>query len=150
MNLRTVKDRPRSEGLSRAQRMRRRADFLRCYRRGLRKHGSLAALHYHPNDQDQARLGITASRKVGGSVVRHRLKRRVREIFRRFEHREAIAALDVVVHLKPSARFSDFGALENELKRLLNHVIKVPEASSRKSRSGRRGRIEPQTPKPDA
>jgi ribonuclease P protein component len=69
--------------------------------------------------------------------VRHRLKRRVREIFRRFEKREAIAALDVVVHLKPSARNSDFSALENELERLLDHVIRHPEASSRRPRSER-------------
>lgn len=126
---------PRDEGLSRDQRMRRRVDFQRCYRQGSRKHGSLAALHYHPNNQDQTRLGITASRKVGNSVVRHRLKRRVREIFRRFEHREAMAALDVVVHLKPSARTSDFESLERELKRLLNHVVRGPERRIREPRS---------------
>lgn len=121
----------RAEGLTRDQRMRRRADFLRCYRQGLRKHGSLAALHYHPNDQQQTRLGITASRKVGNSVVRHLLKRRVREIFRRFEQRDALAATDVVVHLKPAAKTSDFKSLEGELERLFHHAIRFPEARPR-------------------
>ena len=40
------------------------------------------------------RLGITASRKVGNSVVRHRLKRRVREVFRRFEGRDSMSVFD--------------------------------------------------------
>ena len=117
--------------------MRRRADYQRCYRRGLRKHGSLAALHYHPNEQQETRLGITASRKVGNSVVRHLLKRRVREIFRRFEHRDALAAIDVVVHLKPAAKNSDFKDLESELERLLHHAIRYPEAQTSRGRSRR-------------
>ena len=39
------------------------------------------------NEHGETRLGVTASRKVGKAVVRHRTKRRVREIFRRFELR---------------------------------------------------------------
>lgn len=109
----------RSEGFSPSQRLRRSADYVRCYRRGRRKHGSLLVLHVHPNDLGEARLGITASRKVGKAVVRHRIKRRIREIFRRFERRAELADLDIVAHLKPAAGASDFGSLENELERLL-------------------------------
>jgi ribonuclease P protein component len=49
-----------------------------------------------------SRLGITASRKVGGAVVRNRFKRRVREWFRVRRHQLA-GNQDLVVLAKPSA-----------------------------------------------
>lgn len=116
--------------------MRRRADFLRCYRSGDRHHGALLRLHFHPNDERIARLGITASRKVGKAVVRHRLKRRVREIFRTWNRRAELPALDVVVHLKPEAGKSDFQALKTELERLLSRLVD-PEPRRRSSSRGR-------------
>ncbi|HEX4964896.1 MAG TPA: ribonuclease P protein component [Thermoanaerobaculia bacterium] len=100
--------------------LRRRADYLRCYRTGRRRHGSLALLYFVPNQLEGPRLGITASRKVGKAVVRHRLKRRIKEIYRRWPHRSELPALDLVVHLKPEAGGSDFAALRSELLRLLS------------------------------
>ena len=103
--------------------MRQRSDFVRCYRRGGKRHGSLAALHFHPNASRDVRIGITASRKVGNSVVRHQLKRRVREIFRRFEGRYSLRPMDVVVHLKPAASRADFVDLAVEIERLLASLL---------------------------
>lgn len=112
-----------SETLCRHQRLRRRADYLRCYRRGRKRHGSLASLHFHSNEGQDARLGVTASRKVGKAVVRHRLKRRIREIFRRFQHRGRLRPVDVVVHLKPAAAEAAFADLAAEVGRLLESLI---------------------------
>ncbi|MEM9558262.1 MAG: ribonuclease P protein component [Acidobacteriota bacterium] len=110
---------PSDEGLRRTERLRRRADYQRCYRRGRRRHGSYANLHYHPSDTNETRLGITASRKVGKAVVRQRVKRRIREIFRRWPQRRQIAAIDVVVHVKPAAASAGFDALSAEIERML-------------------------------
>jgi ribonuclease P protein component len=49
-----------------------------------------------------ARLGVTVSRRVGGSVVRSRVKRRIREWFRR-DRALLPASRDVVVIARPSA-----------------------------------------------
>ena len=76
-------------------------------------------LHFFPNDADVARLGVTVSRKVGNSVVRHRLKRRVVEVFRRSPVRAGLPAWDFVVHLKPEAAAADFAALRHEIEGLL-------------------------------
>jgi len=108
------------------ERLRRRADYLRCYRTGRRRHGSLAILYFVPNQLEGPRLGITASRKVGKAVVRHRLKRRIKEIYRRWQHRSQLPALDLVVHLKPEAGKSDFPALRTELLRLLSGLREGP------------------------
>lgn len=68
-------------------------------------------------------MGITASRKVGSAVVRVRLKRRIREIYRRWEERASLPALDLIVHLKPEAGKSDFVSLRQELTRLWGGLL---------------------------
>jgi ribonuclease P protein component len=108
------------ERLPSRERLRRRTDYLRCYRTGRRRQGSLAIIYFAPNQLGHPRIGITASRKVGKSVERHRLKRRIKEIYRRWQDRGQLPALDVVVHLKPEAGGSDFLALRAELLRLFS------------------------------
>jgi ribonuclease P protein component len=105
-----------------AEKLRRRADYLLCYRTGRRRHGAPAILYFVANQVGHPRLGITASRKVGNAVVRHKLKRRVKEIYRRWPHRGQLPALDLVVHLKPEAGGADFRSLRTELLRLLSSV----------------------------
>ncbi|KAB2959187.1 MAG: ribonuclease P protein component [Thermoanaerobaculia bacterium] len=107
------------ERLPRQQTLRRGADYQRCYRGGRRRHGILVTLHFHPNDEGHPRLGITVSRKVGSSVVRQRLKRWTREVFRRSPRRAALAPLDLIVHFKPGAGEADFASFRAELERLL-------------------------------
>src|SRR5215831_17255912 len=92
-----------SERLLPAGRVRRRADFLRCYREGRRRQGRALALYFIPNGLGEPRIGVTASRKVGGAVERHQLKRWIREIYRRWAGRRRLPAIDIVVHLKPEA-----------------------------------------------
>lgn len=99
--------------------MRRRGDYLRAYRRGRRRTGSLLVLHYVPNEGVAARLGVTVSRKVGNSVVRHRIKRRLVEAFRRSPLRAGLPPWDFVAHVKPEAAAADGAALRGELERLL-------------------------------
>ena len=113
------------ERFRRRERMTRSADFLRCYRRGRRRRGRSANLHFHPNDRSNARLGITASRKIGGAVVRHRAKRRVREIFRRWVDRDAVAGFDVGVHLNPGCAQTGFDEFREELVRLFAEVART-------------------------
>ncbi|HWM91400.1 MAG TPA: ribonuclease P protein component [Thermoanaerobaculia bacterium] len=112
-----------SQRLLPKERLRRRADYLRCYRTGRRRHGVLAILYFAPNQLGHPRLGITASRKVGPAVVRQRIKRRIKEVYRRWKDRGHLPALDLVVHLKPEARGADFQALSGELLRLFSGLL---------------------------
>ena len=111
------------ERLLPAERLRRRADYLRCYRTGRRRHGALAIVHFAPNQLGHPRLGITASRKVGKAVVRQRLKRRIREIYRRWRDRGMLPPLDLVIHLKVEAGTTNFETLRTELLRLLGSLL---------------------------
>ena len=104
-----------TERLSAEEKIRRRVDYQRCYRQGLRRHGTLTTLHFVRNALQHPRLGITATRKVGSAVVRNRLKRRVREIYRRWSERSQLPPVDIVFHIKPAARDASFEELEEEL-----------------------------------
>ena len=65
-----------------------------------------------------SRLGVTVSRRVGGAVVRNRVKRRIREWFRaRCE--QPGPGLDLVVIARPSASRLEAREVAEELTALL-------------------------------
>jgi len=113
------------ESLLPEERLRKRADFLRCYEQGRRRHGPLATLYIVERGEGAVhpRLGITVTRKVGGAVIRHRIKRRIREIYRRWSERRQLAPYDILVHVKPAARQADFTTLQKEIQRLLRPLV---------------------------
>src|SRR3989442_8857918 len=67
----------------REQRIRRRAEYQQIYERGTRIRSRFSTVFILPNDKGITRLGVAATRKLGGAVVRNRAKRLVREVFRR-------------------------------------------------------------------
>lgn len=71
------------ERLRKEERLLKRREFLRTQRRGRRYVSALLVVYAARVDRAWSRLGVTVSRKVGGAVVRNRVKRRLREAFRR-------------------------------------------------------------------
>jgi ribonuclease P protein component len=82
------------------------------------------------NEVRQPRLGITVSRKVGNSVVRHLVKRRIREIYRRWSDRSDLPSMDYLVHAKPGVGSASFQDLSMELTRLLATWLPRDRAAS--------------------
>lgn len=76
------------------ERIRRRVEFQQVYNRGVRLNGRFSTLFVLPNHQDTGRLGIAATKKLGGAVQRNRAKRLIREVFRR---NKIASGFDVVV-----------------------------------------------------
>ncbi len=57
-------------------------EFRRMYSKGRSGVSSYLVVYYRPNKRAHNRLGITVSAKLGHAVVRNRVRRRLREIFR--------------------------------------------------------------------
>ncbi len=94
-------------------RLRKRGEFLDAYAKGKKIQGVHLVFYMVPNDLSHYRLGVTVSRKIGIAVVRNRLKRRLREIFR--INREAISPhCNVVVNAKRSAAQTPYRELQED------------------------------------
>jgi ribonuclease P protein component len=72
-----------NERLTPRERIRGKKDFVSLYRNGSRFRGRYFNLVYRPNALGYSRLAVVVSKKVGPAVTRNRVKRRMRELFRR-------------------------------------------------------------------
>ncbi len=97
-------------------RLLRRADFRTVYEQGQRRSASLCTVFWHSNGLRFSRLGITVPVRVGNAVVRNRIKRRVREIFR-LNRASVPAGWDIVVNPRRGAARAAFASLTRELLR---------------------------------
>lgn len=87
---------PRRFTLPRSLRLRSKADFDHLFRTGLRASDRYLTMVGDVNACGSVRLGISASRRLGGAVQRNRVKRLVREAFRRIRD-QLPAGTDLVV-----------------------------------------------------
>ena len=109
----------RDERFPKANRIRRRGEFLRLQRIGRRRPGARFVVITAVARDGTSRLGITASRKVGGAVVRNRIKRWVREFFRRSKH-DLSPAQEILVIARPQAATASYVDVAQELGRALH------------------------------
>lgn len=68
--------------LSCMESLKRNEDFRTCYRQGRSYANKYLVVYIIENDQNYNRIGISTSKKVGNSVVRHTIARLVREVYR--------------------------------------------------------------------
>jgi ribonuclease P protein component len=90
------------ENFPKSARLRKRPEFLKLSRTGRKIHSAHFVILSGDNDSGENRLGITVSSKVGNAVARNRIKRSVREFFRRRRH-DLGKGLDFVVIARTSA-----------------------------------------------
>jgi ribonuclease P protein component len=109
-----------------AQRVRRSADFDVARESGRRADAGWFLLWVHKRDDDRpARLGVSASRAVGGAVVRNRCKRVLRELFRHHQH-EIPAGYDLVISARRSLPGIGMRDLEKRFQKTLRRIVGEP------------------------
>ncbi len=101
----------RAYGFPRACRLRRRAEFKRVYEGGVKIVRGTMVVFAAPGS-GPTRIGITATRKLGGAPARNRAKRRVREAFRRLrpglpEGLDLVVVARAALLERPAARVAE-------------------------------------------
>lgn len=90
--------------------------FQRLYNRGKRAVQGSVVLYYRRSGRRSTRLGLTVGTKIGSAVVRNRIKRRIREIYR-LEEPLMQPGYDLVIVARSRAKTADYHTLERELKK---------------------------------
>jgi ribonuclease P protein component len=100
-----------------ADRLHRSAEFLRLQRNGVRFQSPHFVLYAGSleDEPSRSRLGVTVSRRIGNSVVRNRVKRRVREVFRKEIRAHLPAGTSIVVIARGGAGALAAAAIGDEL-----------------------------------
>ena len=100
-------------------------EFQNVYKKGKSYANKYLVMYLLENNSDKNRLGISVSKKVGNSVVRHRITRLIRESYRLHEN-IFNSGLDIVVIARNNAASVSYEEIESALLHLakLHHIIK--------------------------
>jgi ribonuclease P protein component len=89
------------------------------FQQGRHNSGRLLAVRSTPNDVALSRFAYAVPRRVGGAVVRNRVRRRLREILKTLP---CLEGFDVVISVRPEAAESTFASLRQELSTLMKRA----------------------------
>ena len=133
-------------GQTSLQRLTKRAQFLHV-RGGVRAARPNVLVEARRRAQDGPMgLGFTASKKVGGAVIRNRAKRRLREAARQLLPKHGLAGVDYVLVARQSTPDADWAALLDDLKSALIRLAADLETGAISERRPRAQSPQRQTP----
>ncbi len=97
--------------LHRSERLTAGADFTRCYRHGRQLRTGYFTVYAYDRGEGVSRLGLAVGKAVGIAVMRNRVKRRLRELFRR---QKALVprGYDLFVRALPASASAPYAGLE--------------------------------------
>jgi ribonuclease P protein component len=111
------------------RRLRSAREFDAVFQRGRRLAGRLFLMVVAENRERSDRLGLAVSRRVGGAVARSRVRRLLRESFRRLARR-GTPGFDIVVVPHKDIVSCSQSEVDRELAARLLRIRRAPEPSS--------------------
>ena len=102
-------------------------EFRRLYDKGARAAMPRLVLYCRKSRGGKNRLGLTVGKKTGKAVVRNRVRRRLREIYRLNEQR-LVKGVDIVIVARTAAVSATFRELEEDFLRAANKLGLFSEA----------------------
>jgi len=101
------------------------SDFQKVYNYGKSYANRQLVMYVLKTDEQTGRIGISVSKKVGNSVVRHRIARILRECYR-LRSEELIKGLDIVIVARAAAKESEYKTIDRAFLHLcgLHHIFR--------------------------
>ena len=102
------------------------SDFKNVYSRGKSYANKYLVMYVLENNMGKNRIGISVSKKVGNSVVRHRVTRLIRESYR-LQENIFNSSLDIVIVARNSTSGIAYAEIESAILHLgkLHHIINI-------------------------
>lgn len=107
-------------------------DFQNVYKNGTSYANRQLVMYMLENKQNKNRLGISVSKKVGNSVVRHRITRLIRESYRLNEEKFP-CGYDLVVIARAGARDKSCPEIAGSIMHLANHLGLIGKENDEKN-----------------
>ena len=106
--------------------LRKRQDFL-ALRNAPKAHtpGFMMLARKNPENGEMARIGLTVTKKLGGAVIRNRIRRRLKAAAREVFPANAAAGADYVLIARKAAYDRNYTALLDDMKRALLRLAPV-------------------------
>ncbi len=107
----------KDERLSKERRIRKKEEILSVLRRGKKIENGYLRIYYMEREKD-SRIAISVKRKIVNSVKRNKIRRRLKEIFRK-ERKEYKKNIDMVVIVKEDISRKEFIKTKENFNNLL-------------------------------
>ena len=111
------------QSFTKADRLLKRDHFIQLSKTGQKIHNRHFTVLFRPETDGQTRLGVTATKKVGNAVIRNKIKRLSRELFRKNRHKmKGVRDLNVIAkksaaELPTRQYFSSLGSIFDSISR---------------------------------
>lgn len=104
--------------MSTIERLKKNTEFKAVYKRGKSIPDKYAVIYVAKNRQNITRVGFTASKKVGKSVIRNRARRLMKESFRK-NSEDIKVGYDIVFIARVAIKDAEYSQVERSIERLL-------------------------------
>lgn len=104
--------------MKKSESLKKNEDFRVIYRTAKSYANKYLIMYVKKNNYDYNRIGISVSKKVGNSVVRHRITRLIRESYRLSED-SILSGLDIIVVARAGAKEKNYSEIESALLHLI-------------------------------
>lgn len=115
------------EKMNKQQRIKKNKEFQRVFKKGKSFANRQFIVYLLKGEQEEFRLGLSVSKKVGNAVARNRVKRYIRQAFLELKD-DLLPNADYIIIARPQAAKLDF----HESKKSLEHVLKIARALPKK------------------
>jgi len=119
--------------MNKESKIRKNDEFQRIFKTARWVSGRWATIHYRNGERKRSRWGIVISKRIGGAVVRNKVRRRLREICANLDA-ALIKKVDLVVVGRKGIEKANYWDLQNDLEQVCRRAKLIEEGVAKKNR----------------